>query len=121
MDVKASNVTVSEAGDLQIPAEIRSWRIRVTDLTGIPAPLAKVRYVSPTGRVLEMSADAFGQVATPPLPPKGCLEASQIGGSRAEVGATQLKTSFSPYTVALLAAVGSLAYFFRGVLRRKIL
>ena len=121
VDVKASNVTVSEAGDLQIPAEIRSWRIRVTDLTGIPAPLAKVRYVSPTGRVLEMSADAFGQVATPPLPPKGCLEASQIGGSRAEVGATQLKTSFSPYTVALLAAVGSLAYFFRGVLRRKIL
>jgi len=118
VEIEASSATVSGAGDLPIPAGIRSWRIRVTDLLGIPAPLARVTYTSPAGRAIELRTNLLGEATTPPLPPIGALEASQIGGSRAEIGATQLKTSISPYTIALAATACSAAYSTRKVTQK---
>ena len=119
VEVRASNITISEAGELPIPAEIRSWKIRVTDLLGVPAPLARVRYASPAGRVLELSANLLGEAITPPLPSSGVIEASQIGGSQAEVGETELKTLVSPYTIGMVAITCSIAYITRKVARKN--
>jgi len=119
VEVRASNITISEAGDLPIPAEIRSWKIRVTDLLGVPAPLARVRYLSPAGRVLEVSANLLGEAITPPLPSSGVVEASQIGGSQAEVGETELKTALSPYTIGMTAIACPIAYITRKFARKN--
>jgi len=47
-------------------------------------------------------------------------EASQIGGSQAKIGTTQLKTLISPYSIALAIIASSAAYITRKVMRKPL-